>query len=436
MVKKSLYFLICFVMILSLALTGCGGGSQDTNGGGGGDADGDVSGDVPDKVVIGAIFPLTGANALLGDESLRGAQIAVDEVNAAGGLWGSAKIELKIADAPDVTAAQTEAERLVTKEGVTMMFGAYGSALSNVISDVCARYEVPYFELGAIGSDIMQKGYPYLFRTCAGAEGFGAGQAQFTSEVALPALGVDIADAKVAMVFEDSLYGTSVSTAAKDELLKLGYKESNLKIIPYAATSVDLTTIILEAKNFKPDVLLSVSYMTDAILLARQAEEMNFLPPVWIGAGGGTSMRPTFDAVGKGMYALGGIDFPQYAVNKDNIKGIDEFIDAYKAAYNDPPRSGHSMANYSGFLIMADVLEAAGSFDKDDVKNAAMEMDKPANTYAGGYGAKFDERGQNMNAPLVIGQWTLEALEAIWPAEFATIDPIIPMPTWEDKAAL
>jgi branched-chain amino acid transport system substrate-binding protein len=180
--KRKIYFLISVMLILTLALTGCGGGgaSEETSG------EGDTATDEP--VIIGAVFPLTGSNALLGEESLRGAQMAIDEINAAGGLWGR-QIELNVADAPDATAAQTEAERLVTKDGVQLVFGAYTSSIANVVSDVCARYEVPYFEFGAIGSAIMEKGYPYLWRTCAGAPDFGKGQAKYLTEVCLPVLG-------------------------------------------------------------------------------------------------------------------------------------------------------------------------------------------------------------------------------------------------------
>lgn len=422
--KKRIYFLVSLMLIMTLALTGCGGGSSETGGE-------DVSG----VVSIGCVFPLTGSNALLGEESLRGAQLAIDEINAGGGLWGQ-QIELDIADAPDATAAQTEAERLITKDGVQLVFGAYSSSLSNVISDVCARYEIPYFELGAIGTDIMTKGYPYLWRTCAGAPDFGTGQAEYFTEICLPVLGIDKAAAKIVLAHEDTLYGTSVAEAAIKALLESGYTEANLKEIPYSATSVDLSSVILDAKSFKPDAIFTVSYVTDQILLTRQAEELNFQPPVWIGAGGGMSMMPTLDAVGNGMYGLTGIDFPQYDVNKDNIKGIDEYIALYTDTYGEAPRSGHSMTNYSGAHIMLDILAEAGSLEKDAVKDAAAAMDKPANTYTGGYGVKFDERGQNLNAPLVIGMWTLDKLVAVWPEEFAIQEPVIPLPTWTEKSTM
>jgi len=425
--KKKLCFLMSLCLVVTL-LAACGGSGSTSTPTGGDEED-------LGPVLIGCIYPFSGSNALLGDESFRGAKLAVDELNAAGGLWGR-QIELVPADAPDITAGQTEAERLITRENMELIFGAYSSGLANVISDTCARYEVPYFEFGAIGADIMTKGYPYLWRTCADAGRFGKGQAEYFTNTVLPILGVSKENAKIAMAHEDTLYGTSVAEAAWKTLLDLGYKEENLKDIPYAATSVDLSSVILTAKSFNPDGLFSVSYVNDAILLARQAEELNFLPPFWIGAGGGTSMKPTLEAVGKGMYGLYGIDFPQYDINKDKIRGVDEFVQYYIDTFGDYPRSGHSMTNYAGMYILYDILTASGSLDKDAIKDAAAKIEKPMNTYTGGYGVKFDATGQNVNAPLAIGMWDLEKLNAVYPAEYQIMDPVIPMPTWEEKNAM
>ena len=68
------------------------------------------------------------------------------------------------------------------------------------------------------------------------------------TEICLPALGIEPADAKVVLAYEDSLYGTSVSEACQEALLEFGYKPENIKNIPYAATSVDLSSVILDAK--------------------------------------------------------------------------------------------------------------------------------------------------------------------------------------------
>ncbi len=423
--KREISLLVCIVMVLSIALSGCGGQEASTEG----------ASDESDVVRIGAVFPLTGTNALLGEESLRGAKLAVDEVNASGGLWGK-QIELVVADAPDVTAGQTEAERLITKDGLPLLFGAYSSALANVVSDVCARYDVPYFEFGGIGSDIMKKGYQYLWRTCCDATAFGVGQAEFYDQAILPKLGLDKTTTKIAIAHEDSLFGTSVAEAAFEAFLELGYNKTNIKLIPYGATSVDLSSLILDAKSFNPDCYIAVSYVSDAILMGRQAQELNFQPKVWIGGGAGWAMKDTKEGIGNGIYGIYDVDWPQYAMNRDNAKGLDEYIDYYTETYGNAPRSGHSLGEYVGAQMLLEILENAGSFDKDAIKKAAAAMDKPIGTYTGGWGCKFDERGQNISAPAVMFMWTKDELVAVWPEQYAVTDIVAPMPSWAEKAAM
>ena len=94
------------------------------------------------------------------------------------------------------------------------------------------------------------------------------------------------------------------------------------------------------------------------------------------------------------------------------------------------------MTHYAGMQIMIDILKEAGSLDKDAIKDAATAIDKPFNTYVGGYGAKFDETGQNVNAPLVVGMWTTEKLVAVWPEDFAIAEPVMPIPSWTEKSAM
>ena len=428
--KRRIGLLVCIVMILSLVFSGCGGGGATEQ------SSGDTGKAAADETVtIGCVYPLSGANALLGEESLRGAQLAIDEKNAAGGLWGK-QIKLDIADAPDVTAGQTEAERLITKDQMPLLFGAYSSALANVVSDVAARYDTPYFELGGIGSDIMNKGYKYLWRTCSDAISFGQTQANFYDQAVLPKLGLDKTTTKIVVAHEDSLFGTSVGQAAIEQFKTLGYPEANIKEIPYAATSVDLSSVVLDAKNFNPDCFIAVSYVSDAILLGRQAKELNFLPKAWIGGGAGWAMADTKEGIGKDIYGIYDVDWPQYVMNKDNAKGLDEYIALYKKTYGNDPRSGHSLGNYVGMQMMLKVLDKAGSFDKDAIKEAAATMDDPIGTYTGGWGLKFDDRGQNINAPAVMFMWTQEKLEAVWPDQYAITDFVAPMPSWAEKEAM
>lgn len=429
--KKNIWKIVSVMLLLVFVLTGCAQEAappeQETPA-----ETPENSAETGEPVRLGCVFPLSGPNALLGEESLRGAELAVKELNAAGGLWGR-QVELVIADAPDISSGQTETERLITKEGVELVFGAYSSALANVCSDVAARYDIPYFELGGIGSDIMQKGYKYLWRTCCDATAFGQGQAHFFDEAVVPALGLGRENSRVVIAHEDSLFGTSVGESAQATLLELGYLESNIKMTPYNASSVDLSSVILDAKKFEPDAFITISYVNDAILLGRQAKELNFLPKVWIGGGAGWAMKDTQEGIGKGIYGIYDVDWPQYAMNKDNVSGLDEYMKYYEDTYGHAPRSGHSLGDYVGAQMMLQILEVAGSLDKDAIYEAAYAKDEPVGTYTGGWGCKFDETGQNINAPAVMFMWTDEELVAVWPEKYAVTDPVIPMPTWDEK---
>ena len=425
-IRKDLCIVLVVCLALTMALSACGSKSGDS---------GDAKTEGGGTVKIGCVFPLSGTNALLGGESLRGAELAVDELNANGGLWGN-QVELVIADAPDVTAGQTETERLITKDQLPLIFGSYSSGLANVNSDVAARYDIPFFELGGIGSDVMEKGYEYLWRTCCDAIAFGTTQADFYEQACREELGVKKEDAKITITHEDSLFGTSVAEAAEKQFEKLGYTKANIKVLPYSAASVDLSTVILDSKAYNPDVFLAISYVNDAILLGRQAKELNFQPPVWIGGGAGWAMKDTQDGIGKDIYGIYDVDWPQYAMNRDNVQGLDEYIQLYKDKFGEEPRSGHSLGDYVGAQMMFKVLQNAGSFDKDAIKEAASKIDDPIGTYTGGWGCKFDERGQNIQAPAVMFMWGKDALEAVWPENFAVTDLVLPMPTWAEKAAL
>ena len=113
---------------------------------------------------LGALYPFSGGLALLGDESFRGVQLAVDERNAAGGINGD-KIMLVKADAVDANQAVGEARRLTSVENVAAIFGSYASGISQAATQVTELAGVPYFELGAIADTITGRGFKYVFRS-------------------------------------------------------------------------------------------------------------------------------------------------------------------------------------------------------------------------------------------------------------------------------
>ena len=112
---------------------------------------------------IGALYPLTGNLALLGNENLNGAQIAVDVVNEAGGIGGK-KVELVTGDASTPDKAQAEAERLLSSAGVQVITGTYSSGLSYAASQVAERRGAIYWETGGIADGLTKREFKNFFR--------------------------------------------------------------------------------------------------------------------------------------------------------------------------------------------------------------------------------------------------------------------------------
>ncbi len=376
----------------------------------------------PKTLEIGALFPLTDSLALLGEESFRGVELARIQRNKAGGVAG-AEIVYVQGDASTVAGARSEAERLLEQKKVPLIIGTYASSRCMAASEVAARKGIPYFEFGAIANEIATRGYKTMWRTNATAADFTKAQIDFIVGWLAPHLKKQPAEIKVSIAHEDSDYGSSVATSFS----KLA-KEAGMQIIsvePYAANSSDLSPVILRLRKADPDIVVAVSYAQDAILLSRQAHELKLKTPIF-GTGGGHTLRSFADALGPVADGVFNSDFPQYEINPDFCPGLQEFVTHYKEKYGEPPRSGHSLANYVGALMLFDILEkSGGNTDAEAVRKAAMSFDIPLGKTANGWGVKFDQGGQNVQAPAFITQWQGGKLVTVWPRNAAVAEPKI-----------
>jgi len=369
------------------------------------------------QVKIGALYPFSGALALLGDESFRGLEIAIEERNAAGGLKGQ-KLEIVKGDAVEPNQAVGEARRLTSVDKVPVIFGTYSSSLSIAATQVAELAGVPYFELGAISDPITERGFKNVYRTNPTARDFASRMVDAIGEAIAPALGVDAKSLKVAIIHEDSLYG---QTVAGYQAARAKEKGVNLvETLPYSAKSVDLTPVILRLKSANVDVVLQTSYQNDTVLFFRQMKEQGFKPKAMIGAGGGYSLRDTMLAIGaENMEGALNVDFTQFRTNPKAAPGVDSFVKKYQAKYGTPPRSGHSLANYMGALVFLDAMAAAPDLKAATIRTAVMKVDIPVGGTATGWGAKFAESGQNSRAVPFLMQWQGGELVTVFPADAA-----------------
>ena len=374
-----------------------------------------------EPIRIGALYPFTGSLALLGEESWRGAEIARQLRNQKGGVAGR-QIEFVRADVPDVNAAKSEAERLISREKLRVLLGTYSSSLALAASEVAARQGVTYFELGAISDQITDRRYKTVFRTCPKAQLFSRGQIAFIRVWVASRLQKKPGEIRVSVVHEDSAYGSSVARDLAAEAQAAGVNLGSM--IPYDSKSVDLSSVILRLKNENPEVVVGVSYANDAILFGRQAKELGLDLRAFVATGGGHSLAGFAEALGAASDGVFNVDFTQYEVNTKFTPGLAEFVQAYKKLFNSEPRSGHSLANFMGANVLFDILEkTGGDLSADKLRAAAQAYEAAPGTTATGWGVKFGADGQNTATEPFVMQWRNKKLVTVWPERAAVAKP-------------
>jgi len=385
---------------------------------------------------IGALFPLSGGLSVLGTEALAGSEIAVDMVNEKGGVNGQ-KVVLIKADATSPANATNEARRLVTREGVKFLTGTYGSSISLAIAAVGNQFKVPYWEGAAVSDELTQRGYGYVFRLNDNATAMAAGLVQAVEEIFAPKLGKEMKALKIAIIHEDSAFGTSIAKDFEAQIKEKGVALAALE--PYAANTQDLSPLVLRLKELNPDVLVATQYFNDAVLFWRQARNASYKPKYFVAIGAGQSTPDYRKGVGEDAEGVLIADVPSAGVKADALvpeaaELQKEFIKRYKEKMGKDPAS-HSTRHFSAMhVLLTKVLPKAGSFDPDKIKAAVMALDEPIGSTILGFGIKFAPEGQNSRSFNVILQWQKGELVTVWPQRFATAAPImVPLPDWAAK---
>ncbi|MDE2574863.1 MAG: ABC transporter substrate-binding protein, partial [Rhodospirillales bacterium] len=356
----------------------------------------------PPPIDIGALFPLSGGRAVLGDESLRGLDLATDARNAAGGLLGR-HLRLVKADAPDPAQAAAQAGELIGKAKVAALFGTGMSALSVAATQVSELAGIPYFELTAIADSITARGYKYVFRTCPPARDFAALAVGAIGETLAPLWHAHAAALRIVILHEDTLDGTHMG-----DLQAQACKTARLAVtdrLVYPAGPPDLTTPVRRLREARAQVVLHTGSSNDIILFYRAMAAQGWRPRMVIGASAGYALADTMQAIGEPLLGCLDAAMPQYQINPAAAPGSAAIAAAYQQKYGAPPRSGQSLATYAGATVIYDAIARAGSLDKDRIRAALLATDIAAHGLANGWGAAFDSSGQNTRALPTLMQW-------------------------------
>jgi branched-chain amino acid transport system substrate-binding protein len=389
---------------------------------------------------IGVLEPLTGPLAFEGKRHLEGFEIMRDMVNERGGVMGR-RLVFAVGDATDPTAAASEANRLITREGVRILTGTYSSTLCGAASEAAARQHVIYWETSCVDPRFAKRNLANVFRTEIDGTGFGWYNVEFVAKHLAPRFGKKPSELRVVFLSEDSSYGQGVTESARQRARdEFGMAELAVEYYAFASTN-DFTPVILKFKQLNPDVVFHIARGNDAVLFWRQAREQNFVFKALVHAGATGYGSPDFGkalgAEGNGPFALlePGPGFRLEALRPEGQKIERDFRAAVRTRTGSYPLGGHQLAA-AGLWMLKLVLDRAQTDELEAFRAAVLGLDLPVGSLLNGWGARFASTGQNANERVqhYMLQWQGGELVTVWPEEFSTMRAKwIPLGPWDQR---
>jgi branched-chain amino acid transport system substrate-binding protein len=405
---------LCLVVAVAVFLLGTGGGLQ-----------------AADEVVrIGNIIPLSGPSASVGEQGRNAREMAVEEINAAGGIksLGGAKLEMLYADSESKPEkGVSEAERMINTEKVHLLTGCWNSAVTYPTTAVAERYGIPFVVPVSVADKITEQGFKTVFRIAAKDSWWTRDQFAFLKDIQ-EEFKTEIKT--LAFVYENGDWGKGFAGQWRALAEKNGYK-----IVldePYPSTTTDLSPVVQKIRRARPDALMLVSNAADAILLTNTLADYKVKLKAIIASGGGHADPSFLKATGSNARYLFDIVEWETDVNKPGVKEINEKFKA-RYGYN---LAGESVDAYIAMYVIKDALERAGSTDPVKIREALAKTNlRSGPAMIASYDAiEFDATGQNKHAALSIVQINdlgngLERI-TVWPkgARRAGYTPVFPMP--------
>jgi branched-chain amino acid transport system substrate-binding protein len=377
------------------------------------------------EVKVALIAPFSGPWARQGDLMLKGAQMAVDDINGQGGIkaLGGAKMKIVVIDAGDsIEKAKNAAQRMVAQEAdVVGCTGAWLSSFTLAVTEVTERAELPCVTL-SYSDQITARGFRYIFQTSPP----GGEQAR----QALPTI-LKLAQAagrlpKTVAIVQDN---TAASVSFAKPMREGGLADAGVRIVvdeTYTPPLSDASALVQKVRSARPDMLfmLPTALPDDKLLIEKLNEFGLGRGKVPVVSNGSHIVAPELLAtLGKEM--LEGV---MTVVANARIKGQDALLAEYKKRTGEPFMTQETVSTYGDMWIFKEALEHAKVADRKKVAEAIRAMDVtdgPARYYPGGR-VKFDDKGRRVGAELLIVQWQNGVPETVFPLSAAVAKAVWP----------
>ncbi|NMJ41604.1 ABC transporter substrate-binding protein [Roseomonas sp. JC162] len=370
-------------------------------------------------VKLGILQPVTGALSQDGEHGRLGAELAINEINAGGGIraLGGARIEMVFGDARSNPEGGVSEVEKMQAEGVVAIVGGFASPICLAASQAASRYDLPYVVDVGVSDQIVSRGLANTFR-------FGPGFGVVTSAALDNLVALNDAAGKpsrtVVIVHEDGLFGSGMARLLNAELPKRGFEV--LETIAHPTPARDMNNVALRIRSLRPDLVIPSSYYAEFVLLARTMQQQRIRPKgIYCVLNGAASnyrfVREFPDAANLVMDCNHWPDprKPKTAELRQQVEAQNRFW-----LYNTP-------MNYSAVMLVADALERAGRADRAAVIQALAATDGAFTKHIMPYGPTRFVNGQNQAGAPVNTQVQNNDIKVIFPRDFADAQPVYPV---------
>ena len=308
------------------------------------------------EVLIGHVASLTGDTATFGVSADEGIRLALDEINAGGGVLGKPVKVLTEDDRSLPDEAKTVANKLITRDGVCGILGEIASSRSIAIAPVAEDNEVPMLSPGSTNPKVTE-GYDFVFRNCFIDPFQGTAMADFAMN--------DLGLKKFAILYPvNSDYGVGLRDFFKEAVEKNG--GTIVEEVAYTEKSdVDFKGQLTRIKSASPDAIYVPGYYTEAGLIAKQARGLGIDVPLLGGDGWDSDQTVTI-----GGDAVNGCYFSNHYSPDEDRPEVKKFVADYKAKYDGKVPDAMAILGYDALKIMVDAVGRAGSTDGAKIRDA------------------------------------------------------------------
>jgi len=371
----------------------------------------------PKPLKIGLINPISGGLAYSGAQCRAGALLAIDDINAAGGIkaLGGVKLEAALADSqsrPEVGVS--EVERL-NQEGVSAYIGCMSSGIALPATQAAAKYNTPFIIDVGVSDAIVGRGLKNVFRLAPGAAKCVDDAFDGLNQVNKAAGGV----AKTAvLVHEDSEFGTSTAKLLQTKLSAIGIEVKD--VLKHATPTRDFTNLVLRIKSIKPDIVIMSNYQNEYVLIARTMHQQKVdVMGMFSVLGGGFNYKLVQEQPEVAQYMM---DFNHwYNPRNPKAQEMRKRVEAKNTLF-----TFEVYCAYNSVKLFTDAVQRAASSEKEKVI-AALETSTWSDHFMP-YGPTKFVNGQNTGGRAVLLQASKTDIDVVWPNEFAAVKPIFPRP--------